>query len=232
MELQLHAPPPARAGSRTADSLHHEALRALVGASDRGYQGRKEALEQDRCPTLLRDELSAGHAAHSALPGPHAMSFWPLAAGPAAPPPSDPTFGARELERERKDAEAKEAAEAKAKSQTALTPGEFAGLSQDTAAEREAAVAAAEAAEVSKFASTHPPEFSESAADRQARAEAEAEAKAADAARAEALAASRSMPPEFRPTSIASRLADEEAEYDPDESLSGTPRSDVESPTA
>ena len=154
------------------------------------------------------------------------------AAGPAAPPPSDPTFGARELERERQDAEAKEAAEAKARNETARMPGEFAGLSRDTAAEREAAAAAAEAAEVSRFASTHPPEFSETAADRKARADAEAAAKAEEAARAEALAAARSMPPEFRPTSIAGRLAEEEAEYDPDESLSGTPRSDIDSPTA
>lgn len=155
-----------------------------------------------------------------------------FAAGPAAPPPSDPTFAPRELERERHDAEAKAAAEAKAREETARMPGEFAGLSQDTAAEREAAAAAAEAAEVSKFASSHPPEFSETAADRKARAEAEAAAKAEEAAKTEALAAARSMPPEFRPTSIAARLAEEEAEYDPDESLSGTPCSDIDSPTA
>lgn len=34
------------------------------------------------------------------------------------------------------------------------------------------------------------------------------------------------MPPEFRPRTLASKLA-EEAEYDPDESLDGTPRSDA-----
>jgi hypothetical protein len=124
---------------------------------------------------------------------------------------------------------AAEAEEKALKAAAIASPGEFAKTYSDTNSGRTAEAAAA----ASSIAETlsHPPEFGSTSEDRAARDAAEKEATLHAKAEAAAATAARTHPPEFRPRTLAQKLAQEQPEYDPDESLTGgTPRSDMSSP--
>jgi hypothetical protein len=148
-------------------------------------------------------------------------------AGEKEPPPPDPTFSERKLEKEDAEETRAKAKEIKDKYEKAHMTAEFAAMFASAEEERKAKEREVEEKRILEARRSHPPEFFESVKDTLRLQAKEAEMAEEEAKRRASINARMANPPEFAPKGLADRLRDE-MEYDPDDSSVGTPDSTMD----